>query len=78
MKRYRRLQTYTRQANTETCRKENDDQGNARSVPWHLDSRCLPSRGPTEKLLLFWTGTLIRFAAGFCVAFNKASTERDS
>src|SRR5579863_6988338 len=40
---------------------------------WILRTSCVLFPGLTPKLLLFWTGTLIRLATGFCVAFRKAS-----
>jgi hypothetical protein len=37
------------------------------------------SLGPRPKLKLFWNGTLIRFATGFCVSLSWATrTQRDS
>src|SRR5580704_11069013 len=40
---------------------------------WMLSTSWVRSFEPIPKLLLFWMGTLIRLATGFCVAFCNAS-----
>jgi hypothetical protein len=36
-----------------------------RMTGWMFRMFCVPSSGPTLKLVLFWNGTLIMFAIGF-------------
>jgi hypothetical protein len=40
---------------------------------WILRMFCVPFCGPTLKLVLFWNGTLIMFAIGFCASFASSS-----
>ena len=40
---------------------------------WTLRSHCVTSLGPMPKLKLFWNGTLIMLAIGFCAALANAS-----
>src|ERR1022692_4544888 len=40
---------------------------------WIFNTSCVRLYGPTPKAVLFWRGTLIIEAAGFCAAFARAS-----
>ena len=40
---------------------------------WMFRMFCVPLSGPTLKLVLFWNGTLIRLATGFCASFASSS-----
>jgi hypothetical protein len=39
---------------------------------WKLSTFSVRSRGPKLKSVLFWKGTLIRLAIGFCACFASA------
>jgi hypothetical protein len=40
---------------------------------WMLRTFCARLNGPTLKLVLFWNGTLIRSAMGFCASLARFS-----
>jgi hypothetical protein len=40
---------------------------------WIFNTSCVRLYGPTPKAVLFWSGTLIIDATGFCAAFASAS-----